>query len=55
MRADYFRPTQTFTTQIEPFSLHLSLSSNSVTANYRESLMVTFPLWFDALRRILSV
>ena len=55
MRADYFRPTQTFTTQIEPFSLHLSLSSNSVTANYKKSLMVNFTLWLDVLRRILSV
>ena len=49
MRADYFRPTQpcpmqTFTTQIELFSLHLSLSSNSVTANYKKSLMVNFTL-----------
>ena len=55
MRADYFRPTQTFTTQIEPFSLHLSLSSNSVTANYKKRLMVNFTLWLDVLRRILSV
>ena len=29
-------PIQTFKTQIEPFSLHLSLSSNAVTVNYKK-------------------
>ena len=60
MRADDFHPMQpcpiqTFTTQIELFSLHLSLSSNSVTANYKKSLVVTFPSWFDAQKQHLIV